>query len=890
MKKVLLFIAAAALTLSSCVKEQFAGAEGNIETVSFGLALDNGVQTRADGDAPIADKLYYAVFDENDALIAEFKATSQNVTEYPASVDIRLTKGQTYTVAFWAQNSTTDAYTVSDDLKITVNYNKANNDVKRDAFFGKETFTVGESSNNHEVTLTRPFAQLNVGITDEDLEAAAKTGVVIANSAVKVSGIADSFDVFTGTATGSVDAVYTLGKVPTAALTVGTDVYNWLSMSYLLIDSKTTSTIELTFDPADQSKTDITIREGLSNIPLQRNWRTNIVGNLLTGNVHFEISLLEDFIEPGYKITDEDLNGVIPADEFYARLQEGGAVYVNEARNSIDFNNLEIAQETVVILNEKVDEIKLGGNKAVDTKAASTMPNITIVIPKDVEYPAFSFNAKTENYTIQGDLETSNPLTTKIITTGTVKNFTVENVKATGDAMIDANNGTTGLTVKNCVATDLNAAFVDIFEIRDAKILNNTIALAASAQPEGDARHAITVWNCGDDILIEGNTITKTYKHGIFAQGVGTSALTIKDNKISGVVEDGIKIDRSHKVVVTGNVIDAADYGIRVDRLMPSLGTADITITDNTISIDDGFDGDGADATAIRVRHRNEKEFAGEVTVNLTAKDNKVGTNGIPAGKYADFTSEGMTVTGDYEFPFSIADGLLMSHDSKTYGVSNANGLRYFAANPATNMTVKLTNDIDLAGGNWTPINSWNGVYNGLVLDGAGYSIKNMSIQYNDTDSAYGFFASNASSMTIKNLTFDKAVVNDKSGKSTRYAGVVMGKNYSNVTIENVHVTNSAVINNWQCGGLVGFAETNAPVFVNCSISDSFVGGYNATAGAFFGLGRVAVTCTGCVATNVDLYTDMAPGLVGSLYGNPLTATDCEMTNVNVVSEYPAGL
>ncbi len=1132
MKKVLLFIAAAALTLSSCVKEQFAGVDGNMETVSFGLALDNGVQTRADGDAPIADKLYYAVFDENDALIAEFKATSQNVTEYPASVDIRLTKGQTYTVAFWAQNSKTDAYTVSDDLKITVNYNKANNDVKRDAFFGKETFTVGESSNNHEVTLTRPFAQLNVGITDEDLEAAAKTGVVIANSAVKVSGIADSFDVFTGTATGSVDAVYTLGKVPTAALTVGTDVYNWLSMSYLLIDSKTTSTIELTFDPADQSKTDITIREGLANIPLQRNWRTNIVGNLLTGNVHFEISLLENFAD-GYDMNYEDLVNGAPVDEedFKAVVSRGGVVKVNKEMETIDFNELAIEDDLTLIIESEVSEVKLGGNvPAVVARSASELPNITILVVKDVPYPTITFNKNAENYTILGDLKTTEPFDKVVALDNTAKNITFSNIKATGDARIESS--AQGMTIQNCVAADLNGSFINLVNASDVKILNNAISFAASVAPVETYANAIEMTYFSGDVLIEGNTISKAAKHGIFAkvpQGYGT--LTIKNNSISGVGEDGIKTDGLTKIVVTGNTIDAADYGVRFDRINASRCPADYVISNNTITTD-GFEKDETTpTTAIRVRYR---DFAndGAITVNLTAKDNKAGVAGIPAGKYVDFTSEGMTLTGDYENPFEgclkaggryyaslsdaiaagdtdillpagewtlsnggnnlkitgvstdakvilaggdlrwktaelnnvtiispatgdnpagglistegttvhnncvienvyfclgtktefngctfnmtnpnaynvwtygsnasfsncefysagkaalvyahggdgtykktnfkdckfyasspaknkaaieidsslcpfdvnienctsegfdlgsvskntlynlkngtlgvnciitvdgfqyLSDGFAYDAANNAYNILNANGLRYFASQVNAkiafkNTMVKLTDNIDLTGQDWTPINGWEGILNGTTIDGQGYTISNMSV--NGGDSA-GFISNNASSVTVKNVTFDNAAVTTATGNQ-KYAGVVIGKSYSHVTLEKVNVTNSAVVCTWQCGGLVGFAETNAPVFVNCSISDSFVGGSNATAGAFFGLGRVDITATGCKAANVNLYTDgltwnstqksVGNFLVGHIYGKTLTAADYEESGVKVVSEYPAGL
>ncbi len=205
-------------------------------------------------------------------------------------------------------------------------------------------------------------------------------------------------------------------------------------------------------------------------------------------------------------------------------------------------------------------------------------------------------------------------------------------------------------------------------------------------------------------------------------------------------------------------------------------------------------------------------------------------------------------------------------------------------ANSYQGYTVTLTKDIDLGNYDWTPIYAWNGVLDGVTIDGNGHTISNMCV---NGGKEAGFISTNASSLTIKNLTFDNVHVQAQAGNGT-YAGVVMGKNYSSVTLENVDVKNSKVINNWQCGGLVGFAETNAPTFVDCDLENVFVGGKNATSGILFGLGAVDITATGCTAKNVRLYTDMPAGFVGYLYGKTFTGTDCTMENVTVVTDYDA--
>ncbi len=246
--------------------------------------------------------------------------------------------------------------------------------------------------------------------------------------------------------------------------------------------------------------------------------------------------------------------------------------------------------------------------------------------------------------------------------------------------------------------------------------------------------------------------------------------------------------------------------------------------------------------------------------------------------------------------PFTVVEAYVFKPDTSWYNadateftLTTAEELFGFASlvNGGTviqGKTIKLGADIDLLDLEWTPIYGWNGILNGTTIDGQGHTIKNMKVSSGDSA---GFISDNASSLTIKDLTFDGAYVKTTDGNN-KYAGVVMGKNYSLVTLEKVAVKNSQVRCTWQSGGLVGFAEDNGPVFINCSISDSFVGGSNCTAGAFFGLGKVDITVNGGSVSNVDLHTDMEAGLVGYLYGKTLTAEGYTITDCTVVSNYPA--
>ena len=233
-----------------------------------------------------------------------------------------MAKGQTYKVAFWAQDNDCKAYTVSDDMNVTVNYandeNKVNNDETRDAFFKTVEFTV-TGSTSIDVELKRPFAQINVGVTKEDWDAAVASGITIAQSSVVIKNAATSLNLLDGTVSGETEVSYSLANIPSdpAILKVDTDgdgvkeEYNWLSMSYILPADATTGyakttleNIAFVFAPANSSYSNIEFNQGLNSVPVQRNWRTNILGKLLTGDITFNIVIDEEF--------EDDHNVVLP--------------------------------------------------------------------------------------------------------------------------------------------------------------------------------------------------------------------------------------------------------------------------------------------------------------------------------------------------------------------------------------------------------------------------------------------------------------------------------------------------------------------------------------------------------------------------------------------------
>ena len=326
--------------------------------VSFSLGLEGNITTRAISDGKTADELVYAVFDGDGNRISAIDKVEQTNVTFPTTATITLAKGQAYKVAFWAQNSKCEAYAVSEDMSVTVDYEGANNDETRDAFFSTAEFTVS-TDQSIDVTLKRPFAQINVGVTNEDWEAAKASGIEIKKSQAVIEGVANSIKLLDGSVSGETDVTYEFADIPEEELTVnlksGSATYKYLSMSYILAEEKST-TVPLTFTFKPESGSDIVFNEGLNNVPVQRNWRTNIIGKLLTGDIEFNIN-----IDPIYSGNFNSSEGFTPIadgvslDEanstYYLSSKEGLKWFAEQTNNaSKDFNRFTVKLDSDVDL------------------------------------------------------------------------------------------------------------------------------------------------------------------------------------------------------------------------------------------------------------------------------------------------------------------------------------------------------------------------------------------------------------------------------------------------------------------------------------------------------------------------------------------------------------
>ena len=297
MKKLFLVLAAAFAMVACQTDINEVGVVGGEVDVTFEV----GTPTRAYSDGTTATVLQYAVYEgetELDALthsVAKGNAETINISK---TVSFKLVTGNTYTVIFWAA-APNAPYTVDFGAKtMTVDYTAAvSNDENRDAFFKKHTFTV-TGAQTEVIELRRPFAQLNIGTND--YTKATEAGYTPVNSAVKVTNVYEILNLWDGGVSNPVEILFDYNTIAKSEIFPYDDTnYDYLAMNYLLVPAeKEVVDIEFGYSEGDAT---VAKTRTVGSVPVQRNYRTNIYGQLLTSDVDINI-----VINPEYETPDND--------------------------------------------------------------------------------------------------------------------------------------------------------------------------------------------------------------------------------------------------------------------------------------------------------------------------------------------------------------------------------------------------------------------------------------------------------------------------------------------------------------------------------------------------------------------------------------------------------
>ena len=300
MKKTLKLLAAAtliALTTAACQKEQLSdsSAEGT-ESVTFTVQTEVGTKAVADEDGLAAkiDQVLVAVYmkDGDTFRLYDEPVATYTASNKQATFSVNLIRKQTYQIVVWAQKE--GAYVCTGGLQSIVRSSakaSACNDDELDAFYASHEYIQGSATASTSIHAKRPFAQLN--LITKDL----RTGFEPSN--VTVTYVSDTkFNALTG-----------LSSEPAAtAVTYSATQPNYKAQGKTLDAAKNTLVMNYLFAPETEQLilpsvkmtaelTEVVDFE-VSNVPAKRNYRTNVIGNLLTEQTDFTITVVPEWETP----------------------------------------------------------------------------------------------------------------------------------------------------------------------------------------------------------------------------------------------------------------------------------------------------------------------------------------------------------------------------------------------------------------------------------------------------------------------------------------------------------------------------------------------------------------------------------------------------------------
>ena len=352
------YLAAAALTMLavSCNKEQVTEVpDGQMVDVTFTAALPGEMATKTIGDGMTAKNLYVSVY-ENDSEKTKLDLDkTATFTDLKTQVTFSLVKGKTYNFVFWAQAEGAP-YDVTDLKNIKVkNYTSGANDENRDAFYATRKELKVNGALTETIKLYRPFAQVNFATAD--YADALKAGFNPAVSSFTASEAATTFDTFAEEGKDKVEVALTETEVPADVLrTLDGKTYTRLAMNYLIPVGKQGESHNIDVAATFRANNGEAVTVSAPNAPVQNNYRTNILGNLLTSQIIFNVEIVPIFNEP-----DNDIDIVNVKDEASLRalFATGG-----EAKLAADL----VLDKTVAVETGKEVVLDLNGKTISNTE------------------------------------------------------------------------------------------------------------------------------------------------------------------------------------------------------------------------------------------------------------------------------------------------------------------------------------------------------------------------------------------------------------------------------------------------------------------------------------------------------------------------------------------
>lgn len=259
------------------------------------------IKTRAadpSGSGQYATSLYYRFYDENDQPLsmsgAYHTGKPDDNGDITWTISKKLVEGRKYYFYLWAGDSAchhssskkqpyTLNFTNAPGTVTTVSMNESKclaNQDSYDVFCAKKEIIAGVDPG--VILLHRPTAQLN--IVTGDFEEAKKLGLEVVSSGITLAKMETVYD-FKGQTSAVVENFeFKQAAIPPYSVTLnnGTEDkdYRVLSSNYIMMNNAEKETQNIVFRYTDADG--IVVEREFTSVPIQRNHRTYIVGDLLT--------------------------------------------------------------------------------------------------------------------------------------------------------------------------------------------------------------------------------------------------------------------------------------------------------------------------------------------------------------------------------------------------------------------------------------------------------------------------------------------------------------------------------------------------------------------------------------------------------------------------------
>lgn len=305
MNKFYFFVFALILAVTSCQKQtefETGIPQGKETSLSVDISMvDGGAATRVDEDAQIT--FYLQAFYQDNF----FRDLGTSTTGH---FDVQLVVDKTFTLVAWADYD--KGYYNTERLDaITVNYSADDiNDEYRDAFAGCDTVKVTANS-SLQMELKRPFARVN--LLALDFESVFGTRLMPDNFIYTYdTPVYTTIDAITGNVSGESTETIQFTKSmsdytePSDTLLISYD-YLLAPLSSVEVQNRPLTNFTISFE-SDEIGTIGTYE--IKNIPYERNYQTNVYGNLITTGVVVKITVDDEWNNP-----DNDINTDDPIEE-----------------------------------------------------------------------------------------------------------------------------------------------------------------------------------------------------------------------------------------------------------------------------------------------------------------------------------------------------------------------------------------------------------------------------------------------------------------------------------------------------------------------------------------------------------------------------------------------